>query len=328
MTRVISRDGHATVHGLALRTGCACPDCGRCAPRRVTAFEEDAFDDLFDEDGFDEFDEFDDFDEDADYAARRAAAARRAPARPARPARPVARAVARPPARRPARPVARTPRPAARTPRPAQPRRPAARRAARTRRPFPQPAPLTPVQRDALTRTVGAFGWTGFQPGGGPPVTMQDLVDFQGGGGVTRRMVRGKQRMVLTPQGRQMLRDNPRFRKLAPLFTPARGQQRIYEIAPAGQLDRPHYVGKTGRRPGERLLEHLHWGRDRAHAELKDAQQQGRLSQLQVADGRFTAPDLGRRSHLGEVALMELTNPDWNDPRRHGFEEAADAFAW
>jgi len=315
MTRVISRDGHSVVHGLALRTGCACPDCGRCGPRGAR-FEAEALDDLFDEVGYDAIDE------DADYALRRAAAAVRRVAAAAvarvRGVRPAARAAVRRPAA-----AART----ARAARPAQTRRPAARPAGRTRRPFPQPAPLTPAQRDALTRTVGAFGWTGFQPGGGSPVTMQDLVDFQGGGGVAQRTVRGKPRMVLTPQGRRMLRENPRYQKLAPLFAPARGQQRIYEIAPAGQLDRPNYVGKTGRRPGERLLEHLHWGRDRAHAELKDAQQQGRLSQLQVADGRFTAPDLGRRSHLGEVALMELTNPDWNDPRRHGFEEA-DEFAW
>jgi hypothetical protein len=303
MTRLITRDGHSAVHGLAMRTGCSCPDCGNCAPRRVTAFEED----LYDEDAIDE---------DADYALRRAAATVRRAAQ--RAVATVRSAVSRPAPRvAPARRVQRVAAAATR-----QTRR------ATTRHPFRQPAALTPAQRSALNQTVTAFGWTGFRPTPGRAVNMQQLAEFQAAGGVAQQTVRGRRQMGLTPQGQRLL-QSPRFRHLAPLFAARpKGQQRIYEIAPAGQLDRPNYIGKTGRLPGERLLEHLAWGSDRAHRELVDAQRQGRLSQLQVADGEFTVPDRGRRSHLGEVALMELTNPDWNDPSRHGFDAESPQFDW
>jgi hypothetical protein len=199
----------------------------------------------------------------------------------------------------------------------AAPRR---RPAPRPRRPFPQTPRPTPAMRRALQSTVRSLGWTGWrQPRGAAP-NMQQLADFQRARGVRR--VPGSEQLAITPQGRRLLQSDPRFRALAPLFSGPRGQQ-IYEIAPPGQPNRPMYVGKTGRAPGLRVLEHLNFGRDRAHAELVAAQRAGTLGQLQVAQGRFTAPDLGRRSHLGEVALMELLNPAWNDPRRHGFDAAA-----
>lgn len=279
MTRTLHRVGHSAVHGLAMRTGCRCPDCG-CGPRTATAYEEDAYGEA-------------PLAEDADEALRRAAGVR-----------------VRRPARRPAAPAAA-----------------AGRRTARARRPFRQPDPLAPAQRSALRQTVRSFGWTGFRPTPGRRANMQHLASFQAAGGVAPAVVRGRRHMTLTPEGRRLLREDPRFRHLAPLFSDAPGQ-RIYEIAPAGRLDRPHYIGKSGRRPGERLLEHLNWGSDRTHRELRDAQRDGRLDQLQVADGRFTISDRGRRSHLGEVALMELMNPDWNDPRRHGFDAESDDLDW
>lgn len=44
MTRLITRDGHSAVHGLAMRAGCSCPDCGCGGPRRFEALEADLFD--------------------------------------------------------------------------------------------------------------------------------------------------------------------------------------------------------------------------------------------------------------------------------------------
>lgn len=324
MTRPITRDGHSAVHGLAMRAGCSCPDCGSCGPRRLTAFEED----VPHADGFDDFDDlgqdgFDDdaflaalFDEgDGDYAARR----RRQPARraPARPARPPARS---------------------RLPAMTGPARTPPRRGGAPRKPLPRHRQLTPRQQSATRRLLGALGWTGWRQGvGGGAVSVQDLVNFSAAGGVRQRpgaadpsRPSDQSRLMLTPQGRRMLRQDPRFRKLAPMFNAA--GQRLYHIAEPGAhpAHRSHYVGTTGQSTGLRVLEHLRYpNRDRVHPELVRAARAGRLDQLQVQQGRVTgAASQVSMTHGAEVLLQNLQRSDWNDPRKHGFDDEALGFDW
>jgi len=321
MTRLLNRAGHSAVHGLAMRAGCACPDCG-CGPRAATAFEEDLFDE---DDAF--LDEL--FDEDADHAARRRqAAARPARARPARarPSGPARRAPARPPARQ-ARPPAPSRQPAATGP--AQ--RPA-RSGGRPRQPLPRHRRMTPPQRRATQNLLQSFGWTGWTQGrGGGAVSVQDLVNFSAAGGVRQRPGGGPTggQLSLTPRGRQMLQRDPRFRRLAPMFT--QGGQRLYHIAEPGAAPdhRSHYVGTTAQSTGLRILEHLRYPNpDRVHPELIAAARAGRLDQLRVQQGRVTQGGQASMTHGAEVLLQNLHRSDWNDPRRHGFDAESLEFDW
>ncbi|HEY0646656.1 hypothetical protein [Phenylobacterium sp.] len=310
MTRLLTSTGHSAVHGLAMRTGCRCPDCGR-GPRRFEAFDTDGFEDAsFDEEAF----LADLFNEDADYAARR------------RQARPARRAPRTPP---PPRRVAPSRLPAITGPA----RRPPAR-GGRRRKSLPRHRRMTTPQRRAARGMLRSLGWTGWRQGrGGGPVTMQDLVAFSAAGGVVQ--TRGatqpgrpsdEPRLALTPRGREMLQRDPRYRRLAPMF--ATGGQRLYHIAePTAAPDhRSHYVGTTGQSAGLRLLEHLRFpNRDRVHPELVAAARAGTLNRLHVQQGQVTsAAGQVSMTHGAEVVLQNLQRSDWNDPRKHGFEDPFD----
>jgi hypothetical protein len=308
---------HATVHRLANRTRCRCPCCGG-GPRMAPSASE----------------------EDADYALRllgglsslgraasglgrigraasglgRVARVGRAAAGPGRVGR-LASAAAR--TRRGiaaagrVRPVARQPAPAAPAPGPGR-----ARTTPQSRNPS-MPAGM----RRQVARTLRSMGWSGWQRPGGRRVTMQDLRDFHARGGMEPARVGGRPGLRLSSRGRELLNTAP-FRKLRPLFrTRGDGSQAIYEIAPQGQPDQPHYVGKTARPAGVRLIEHLITDTGPAGQALRDLERQNQLGTADVATGQFDMPDAGRRSHLGEVLLQELLNPTWNDPRKHGFED-------
>jgi hypothetical protein len=293
MTRLLTGPGHMAVHGLALNAGCRCPDCG-CGPRTASAFEADLLDE--DEDAFLEAL----FDEAADEATRR-----RAPARAAASRRPPA-AVG--PARRPAA------------------------RGGRPRKPLPRHRPMTPQQQRATQNLLRSFGWTGWRQGrGGGAVTVQDLVNFSAAGGVRQRPGGGPTggQLALTPQGQRMLRSDPRFRRLAPMF--AQGGQRLYHIAePGAQPDhRSHYIGTTAQSTGLRVLEHLRYPNpDRVHPELQAAARAGTLDRLQVQQGRVTRGGQVSMTHGAEVLLQNLHRSDWNDPRRHGFDAESLDFDW
>jgi hypothetical protein len=166
---------------------------------------------------------------------------------------------------------------------------------------------------------------------------VQDLVNFAAAGGVRQlpgaAARRGNQeRLRLTPQGQRLLQSDPRFRRLAPLFAaPGPGRDRLYHIAePGAQPDRrSHYVGKTGKPTGIRVLEHLRYREPGlAHTQLVNAARDNRLHQIQVQQGQVTtAPGRGGLTHGAEVLLQHLHRSDWNDPRKHGFDEALE-LAW
>ena len=171
----------------------------------------------------------------------------------------------------------------------------------------------------ALQGTLQSLGWRGFGPYGSRQINMQLLRNFHRAGG-TQAVGQGRRQHVqLTPEGVRLLRDDPRFASLQPLFQRQRRTD-IYRLSDRDQPDRNLYIGKTNRPPALRLLEHLLHGRSTVGRRLRQLQHNNQLGTVRIDHGQFNAPDAGRRGHLVEVLLQEMLNPAWNDPSRHGFD--------
>jgi hypothetical protein len=173
-----------------------------------------------------------------------------------------------------------------------------------------------------LQRVLQSLGWSDWQQANPQrPVTMRDIAQFGRDHArvVSSRTKRGGQRrrVQISRQGLDSLKPGGANAHLAPLFRQPSGQQ-LYDVAQDGDKSRSAYVGKTGKPLGRRLLEHLLTDRELVGRRLRQLGDQD-LERLQILTGAFTADDLGRRSHLGEVLLQELHNPTWNDPSKHGF---------
>jgi hypothetical protein len=176
----------------------------------------------------------------------------------------------------------------------------------------------------ALDQARSAMGWSGWaNPGSAAPVSLLDLRNFATAGGARVRRSRGRSGVVVTREGRNLMRPGQPYAHLRPLFQGGR-QHRVYDFAQQGDPNRSAYVGTTRQPIGRRVLEHfLLPGNSLVDRRLRSADDQT-LRELQLLQGGFSGVPTasgGGMQHLGEVILQRQLRPTWNDPNRLGFEE-------